>query len=77
MAAWHTFQAACCLLLPQRLRPQLSAPLPSPAPPVYRSRQVSAVALPHPEKAAAGQKGLNRKGYGYGGEDSYFYCSNR
>jgi hypothetical protein len=38
---------------------------------------VSAVALPHPEKAAAGQKGLNRKGFGYGGEDSYFYSTNR
>lgn len=39
--------------------------------------EVAAVALPHPEKASAGQKGLNRKGYGYGGEDAYFYCSNR
>ena len=39
--------------------------------------EVSAVALPHPEKAAAGQKGLNRRGFGYGGEDAYFHCSNR
>lgn len=35
------------------------------------------MALPHPEKAAAGQKGLNKKGFGYGGEDSYFYCNNQ
>ncbi|EFN56907.1 hypothetical protein CHLNCDRAFT_144584 [Chlorella variabilis] len=35
------------------------------------------MAIPHPEKAAEGHKGLNRKGYGYGGEDAYFYCSNR
>jgi hypothetical protein len=26
---------------------------------------------------AAGLKGMNKKGYGYAGEDSYFYCSNR
>ncbi|KAL4419639.1 hypothetical protein ABPG77_008580 [Micractinium sp. CCAP 211/92] len=38
--------------------------------------EVSAVALPHPEKAAAGKKGLNKKGFGYGGEDAYFYCNN-
>lgn len=34
-------------------------------------------AVPHPEKVAAGVKGLNRKGYGTGGEDSYFYAANR
>ncbi|PSC69732.1 putative phosphatase 2C 55 isoform A [Micractinium conductrix] len=39
--------------------------------------EVSAVALPHPEKAAKGEKGLNRQGFGYGGEDAYFSCSNR
>ncbi|GAB4818699.1 hypothetical protein N2152v2_005745 [Parachlorella kessleri] len=37
----------------------------------------SGVAVPHPEKVAAGLKGLNKKGYGFAGEDSYFYCSNR
>ena len=35
----------------------------------------AATALPHPEKAAAGQKGESRKGYGYAGEDAYFYAS--
>lgn len=39
--------------------------------------QAAATALPHPEKAAAGLKGVNRKGGGYGGEDAYFYCTNR
>ncbi|KAL4854234.1 putative protein phosphatase 2C 55 [Chlorella vulgaris] len=39
--------------------------------------EAAATALPHPEKAAAGLKGVNRKGGGYGGEDAYFYCTNR
>lgn len=37
----------------------------------------SALAIPHPEKAMAGQRGVNRRGYGHGGEDAYFYCTNR
>lgn len=39
--------------------------------------EVSAMSLPHPEKAAVGQKGSNRKGFGYAGEDAYFYATNR
>ena len=33
--------------------------------------------MPHPEKVAAGAKGANRKGFGSGGEDAYFYATNR
>lgn len=36
----------------------------------------SGYAMPHPDKVRAGDKGMNRKGMGYGGEDSYFYASN-
>lgn len=32
---------------------------------------------PSPDQVAAGLRGVNKKGYGYGGEDSYFYASNR
>lgn len=39
--------------------------------------ETSGIALPHPEKVAAGAKGVNRKGAGHGGEDSYFYAGNR
>lgn len=34
---------------------------------------VSAVSVPLPEKIKAGKKAHNRRGYGYGGEDAYFY----
>lgn len=37
----------------------------------------SGVAIPHPEKVQDGTKGVNRRGYGFGGEDSYFYASNK
>lgn len=36
----------------------------------------SGFSLPHPEKVQSGSKGINRKGYGHGGEDAYFYASN-
>ena len=39
--------------------------------------EASGIALPHPEKVQHGSKGVNRKGFGHGGEDSYFYASNR
>ncbi|GIL80853.1 hypothetical protein Vretimale_9436 [Volvox reticuliferus] len=36
----------------------------------------SGVAVPHPDKVKHdGAKGVNRKGFGHGGEDAYFYCS--
>ncbi|EFJ45028.1 hypothetical protein VOLCADRAFT_64171 [Volvox carteri f. nagariensis] len=36
---------------------------------------VSGVAVPHPDKVKQdGAKGVNRKGFGHGGEDAYFYC---
>eukprot|EP00798_Chlamydomonas_sp_ICE-L_P007420 gene7420-553_t len=36
---------------------------------------VSAMAIPHPDKVKrSGMKGVNRLGYGFGGEDAYFYC---
>lgn len=38
--------------------------------------EASGIALPHPEKVQHGVKGVNRKGFGHGGEDSYFYASN-
>ena len=38
---------------------------------------VSGIALPHPEKVQIGMKGANKKGYGFGGEDSYFFATNR
>jgi len=38
--------------------------------------EASGIALPHPEKVQHGAKGVNRKGFGHGGEDSYFYASN-
>lgn len=34
---------------------------------------VSAVSVPLPEKIKAGKKAYNRRGFGYGGEDAYFY----
>jgi protein phosphatase PTC7 len=36
----------------------------------------SGCAIPQAEKAQAGNKGANRKGYGHAGEDAYFYASN-
>ena len=38
--------------------------------------EASGIALPHPEKVQHGTKGVNRKGLGHGGEDSYFYSKN-
>jgi protein phosphatase PTC7 len=38
--------------------------------------EASGIAIPHPEKVQHGVKGVNRKGFGHGGEDSYFYASN-
>lgn len=38
---------------------------------------VSGIALPHPEKVQIGMKGANKKGYGFGGEDAYFFATNR
>ena len=36
---------------------------------------VSAMAIPHPEKILKNKlKGVNKAGFGYGGEDAYFYC---
>lgn len=36
------------------------------------------MAIPHPDKILKnGLKGVNRQGFGYGGEDSYFYCEGR
>jgi protein phosphatase PTC7 len=37
---------------------------------------VAGFAIPHPEKVAAGAKGANRRGAGWGGEDAYFYADN-
>ncbi|PNW88593.1 hypothetical protein CHLRE_01g036200v5 [Chlamydomonas reinhardtii] len=38
----------------------------------------SGLAVPHPDKVKNdGIKGVNRKGYGHGGEDSYFYCEGK
>ena len=38
----------------------------------------SGVAFPHPDKVSKGHmKGVNQKGHGYAGEDSYFYCRGR
>ncbi|PNH10786.1 putative protein phosphatase 2C 55 [Tetrabaena socialis] len=38
----------------------------------------SGVAVPHPDKVKFdGSKGVNRKGFGHGGEDAYFYCHGR
>ena len=35
----------------------------------------AALAIPHPEKVMRDHiKGVNRKSFGYGGEDAYFYC---
>ena len=39
--------------------------------------EASGISLPHPEKVQTGVKGMNRRGSGYGGEDAYFYASNR
>ncbi|GLC59487.1 hypothetical protein PLESTB_001492600 [Pleodorina starrii] len=39
---------------------------------------VSGVAVPHPDKVKQdGVKGVNRKGFGHGGEDAYFYATGR
>lgn len=36
------------------------------------------MAIPHPDKILKnGMKGVNRQGFGHGGEDSYFYCEGR
>ncbi|KXZ55325.1 hypothetical protein GPECTOR_3g458 [Gonium pectorale] len=38
----------------------------------------SGVAVPHPDKIRQdGAKGVNRKGFGHGGEDAYFYAEGR
>lgn len=35
----------------------------------------SGIAIPHPDKIARDHiKGVNKKSFGYGGEDAYFYC---
>lgn len=51
---------------------------PSPAYRLTQPLQVAAsgFAIPHPSKVRSGIKGVNRKGGGHGGEDSYFYASN-
>ncbi|CAG9460661.1 unnamed protein product [Pedinophyceae sp. YPF-701] len=35
---------------------------------------ISALAIPDRSKVAQGTRAINRKGFGYGGEDSYFFC---
>ena len=38
----------------------------------------SGMAIPHPDKVKdTGAKGVNQKGFGFGGEDAYFYSSGR
>ncbi len=38
----------------------------------------SGMAIPHPDKVRdAGAKGVNQKGFGYGGEDAYFFSSGK
>jgi protein phosphatase PTC7 len=51
---------------------------PSPADRLTQPLQVSTsgFAIPHPSKVRSGIKGVNRKGMGHGGEDSYFYSHN-
>ena len=51
---------------------------PSPADRLTQPLHVAAsgLAIPHPSKVRLGIKGVNRKGGGHGGEDSYFYASN-
>ena len=34
---------------------------------------VSAVSLPLPEKVRAGKRAVNQRGFGFGGEDAYYY----
>lgn len=50
----------------------------SPADRLTQPLQVTAAgfAMPHPSKVRSGIKGVNKKGMGHGGEDSYFYASN-
>ena len=51
---------------------------PSPTDRLTQPLQVSAsgFAIPHPSKVRSGIKGVNKKGVGHGGEDSYFYATN-
>lgn len=58
------------------MRSSLTDPLQRP---LSRPLQISSAgfSLPHPEKVQGGSKGVNRKGYGHGGEDAYFYASNK
>jgi hypothetical protein len=38
----------------------------------------SGMAIPHPDKVKeSGIKGVNHKGFGFGGEDAYFYTQGR
>ena len=38
----------------------------------------AAMAIPHPDKVkAAGAKGVNQQGFGFGGEDAYFYSAGK
>lgn len=46
--------------------------------PVRLQVRAGAVAWPHPEKVAQGKaKAVNRKQYGWAGEDAYFYAQSR
>lgn len=51
---------------------------PSPTDRLTQPLQVNAsgFAIPHPSKVRSGIKSVNKKGVGFGGEDSYFYALN-
>lgn len=62
-------------LIPATPRSSMMDPAYNPPRPLHVA--ASAMAIPHPEKVEAGRKGVNRRGFGHGGEDAYFYSSNR
>ncbi|KAG1681171.1 hypothetical protein FOA52_015614 [Chlamydomonas sp. UWO 241] len=41
------------------------------------SVRAAGLSFPHPDKVKGGVKGVNRQGFGYGGEDAYFFCEGR
>lgn len=51
-----------------------SRPKPPLAPPSLLQTTIAACALPHPDKVRSGIRAINRRYFGQGGEDTYFYA---
>ena len=76
MRTFSTFALLLQGALERNLLPSANELVPTYHEPVHV--HAAAMAIPHPDKVkAAGAKGVNQQGFGYGGEDAYFYSAGK